>query len=189
MAHLEQLRYTRTNVQNGCSLRAMAGRTAAEVRKGASMARGLNRVQIIGNLGADPELRALPSGAGVTNFRVPAGRNRRGTDGAMVDETEWFRVVAFDSGGYKLAETCNQYLRKGQKVYVEGRLQSRKYTDKDGVERTSVEIVAGEMLMLSGCDADEGRDAGMAHPQRAAAASGPRRAPAGADAYEDDAPF
>jgi len=153
------------------------------------MARGLNRVQIIGNLGADPELRTIPSGVAVTNFRVAVSRNRRGQDGNMVDETEWFRVVAFDSGGYKLAETCNQYLRKGQKVYVEGRLQSRKYTDKDGVERTSVEIIASEMLMLSGRDEDEERGAGMAGPQRAAVPSGARRAPAGGDDYADDTPF
>jgi len=153
------------------------------------MAGGLNKVQIIGNLGADPETRALPSGGGVTNFRVAVSRNRRGPDGAMVDETEWFRVVAFDSGGYKLAEICHQFLRKGQKVYVEGRLQSRKYTDKDGVERSSVEIIAGEMLMLSGRDADEGRGTGMADPQCAAVASGPRRAPAGGAIDEDEAPF
>ncbi len=153
------------------------------------MAGGLNKVQIISNLGADPEMRALPSGGGVTNFRVAVGRNRRGADGAMVDETEWFRVVAFDSGGYKLAEICHQFLRKGQKVYVEGRLQSRTYTDKDGVERTSVEIIAGEMLMLSGRDEDGGPGQGMARPQRAAAATGPRRAPAGGDLDEDEAPF
>jgi len=69
------------------------------------MARGLNRVQIIGNLGADPEMRTIPSGSAVTNFRVAVSRNRRGTDGNMAEETEWFRVVAFDSGGYKLAST------------------------------------------------------------------------------------
>ena len=114
------------------------------------MARGLNKVQIIGNLGADPEMRYIPSGAGVTNFRVAVSRNRRGTDGTMVDETEWFRCVAFDSAGYKLAEICHQYLRKGQKVYVEGRLQTRKYTDKDGIERSSIEVVAHELLMLGG---------------------------------------
>jgi len=114
------------------------------------MARGLNKVQIIGNLGADPEMRYTPSGSAVTNFRVAVSRMRRGADGNNVDETEWFRVVAWDSAGYKLAEICNEYLRKGSKVYVEGRLQSRKYTDKDGVERTSVEIVANEMLMLDG---------------------------------------
>jgi single-strand DNA-binding protein len=131
------------------------------------MARGLNRVQIIGNLGADPEMRYTPSGSAVTNFRVAVSRNRRGQDGNMVDETEWFRVVAWDSGNYKLAEICNEYLRKGHKVYVEGRLQSRKYTDKDGVERTSVEIVATDMVMLSG--RDEAPDGGMGDEGRAPA--------------------
>src|SRR5215210_6353838 len=94
----------------------------APTGKGTDMARGLNKVQIIGNLGADPEMRSLPTGAGVTNFRVAVSRNRRGNDGNMAEETEWFRCVAFDSAGYKLAEICHQYLRKGQKVYVEGRL-------------------------------------------------------------------
>src|SRR5215213_5310449 len=143
------------------------------------MARGLNKVQIIGNLGADPEMRSIPSGAGVTNFRVAVSRNRRGTDGNMADETEWYRCVAFDSAGYKLAEICNQYLRKGQKVYVEGRLQTRKYTDKDGIERTSVEIVASEMVMLSGREEGEGHGEGhgegMGGRQRAPVASGARR--------------
>jgi single-strand DNA-binding protein len=153
------------------------------------MARGLNKVQIIGNLGADPEMRYVPSGAGVTNFRVAVSRNRRGTDGQLAEETEWFRCVAFDSAGYKLAEICNQYLRKGQKVYVEGRLQTRKYTDKDGVERTSVEIVASEMVMLSGREEDGGHGEGVGGPQRAPVASGPRRAPAGDDDDENDVPF
>jgi len=155
------------------------------------MARGLNRVQIIGNLGADPEMRYTPSGSAVTNFRVAVSRNRRGQDGNMVDETEWFRVVAWDSGNYKLAEICNEYLRKGHKVYVEGRLQSRKYTDKDGVERTSVEIVATDMVMLSGrdepgeggmgggrsYDGDEGRAPAPARPAAAGGGGGGQRAP------------
>ena len=114
------------------------------------MARGLNKVQIIGNLGADPEMRYTPSGSAVTNFRVAVSRNRRGTDGNMIDETEWFRCVAWDTPSYKLAEICNEYLRKGRQVYVEGRLQSRKYTDKDGVERTSVEIVVNDMVLIGG---------------------------------------
>jgi len=152
------------------------------------MPRGLNRVQIIGNLGADPEMRYTPSGSAVTNFRVAVSRNRRGADGNMVDETEWFRVVAWDSGNYKLAEICNEYLRKGHKVYVEGRLQSRKYTDKDGVERTSVEIVATDMVMLSGrdepgeggtgggrsFDGDEGRAPAPARPAAASGGGGSR---------------
>ncbi len=153
------------------------------------MARGLNKVQIIGNLGADPEMRSLPSGGGVTNFRVAVSRNRRGTDGNMVDETEWFRCVAFDSGGYKLAEICNQYLRKGHKVYVEGRLQTRKYTDKDGIERTSVEIVTSDMVMLSGREDGEGHGDSMGGPQRTPVVSGARRAPAAEDDYESDVQF
>jgi single-strand DNA-binding protein len=144
----------------------------------------------------------------VTNFRVAVGRHRRGTDGTMVDETEWFRVVAWDSGNYKLAEICNEYLRKGHKVYVEGRLQSRKYTDKDGVERTSVEIVATDMVMLSGRDeAADGASGGhddeagntpqhAVAPQRAAgpieAARRPTRPasrPATFDDPDDEVPF
>ena len=109
------------------------------------MARGLNKVQIIGNLGADPEMRYTPSGTAVTNFRVAVNRTRRGPDGDDIEETEWFRVVAFN----KLAEVCGEFLSKGQPVYIEGRLQSRKYTGNDGIERTAVEIVAGELLMLS----------------------------------------
>ncbi len=144
------------------------------------MARGLNKVQIIGNLGADPEMRQTANGGGVTNFRVAVSRNRRGTDGNMVDETEWFRCVAFDSAGYKLAEICNQFLRKGQKVYVEGRLQSRKYTDKDGLERTAVEIMANEMIMLSGRDEANQHGEGQGEPQRA---------PVGDDEYENNVPF
>src|SRR4051812_45939245 len=135
--------------------------------RGTVMARGLNKVQIIGNLGADPEMRSIPSGAGVTNFRVAVSRNRRGTDGNMVEETEWFRCVAFDSAGYKLAEICHQYLRKGQKVYVEGRLQTRKYTDRDNIERTSVEVVASDMVMLSGREEGDGHGEGMSSPQHA----------------------
>ena len=153
------------------------------------MVRGLNKVQIIGNLGADPEMRQTANGGGVTNFRVAVSRNRRGTDGNMVEETEWFRVVAFDSGGYKLAEICNQFLRKGQTVYVEGRLQSRKYTDKDGLERTSVEIMANEMIMLSGRGEGDGHGEGLGAQQRAPVASGPHRAPAGGDEFESDVPF
>ena len=154
------------------------------------MVRGLNKVQIIGNLGADPEMRQTANGGGVTNFRVAVSRNRRGTDGNMVDETEWFRVVAFDAGGYKLAEICNQFLRKGQTVYVEGRLQSRKYTDKDGLERTSVEIIANEMIMLGGRGEEDRHGESMAGPQRVPAAVGASRgAAASGDEYENDVPF
>ena len=110
------------------------------------MARGLNRVQIIGNLGRDPEMRYTQGGQAVTNFTVAVNRNRRDQDGNASEDTEWFRVVAFD----KLGEIADQYLRKGGQVYVEGRLQGRKYTDREGVERTAVEVVAGDLVLLGG---------------------------------------
>ncbi len=157
------------------------------------MARGLNKVQIIGNLGADPEMRFTPSGAAVTNFRVAVNRTRRGPDGNNVDETEWFRVVAWE----KLAETCNEYLRKGNSVYVEGRLQSRKYTDRDGVERTSVEIVANEMIMLGGRGEGGEMGAGMGTGAGAPVGAGRSRGPSrvaetpddSGDTDLDDVPF
>jgi single-strand DNA-binding protein len=152
------------------------------------MVRGLNKVQIIGNLGADPEMRYTPSGTAVTNFRVAVSRTRRGQDGNNIDETEWFRIVAWDTANYKLAEICDRYLRKGSKVYVEGRLQSRKYTDKDGIERTSVEIVANEMIMLDG--RGETVDLGATDQVGARAggqpANGPQRQQPRREEVEDD---
>ena len=124
------------------------------------MARGLNRVQIIGNLGADPESRATQGGQLVTNFRVAVNRNRRDQAGNTSEETEWFRVVCFD----KLGEIADQFLRKGGQVYVEGRLQNRKYTDRDGIERTVVEVVAGDLVPLGGRQAEEGAAPGGPGP-------------------------
>ncbi len=108
------------------------------------MSRGLNKVMIIGRLGKDPEMRYTPSGRPVTNFSVATSRNWSASDGERRTETEWFNVVAWGS----LAEICNQYLVKGQQVYVEGRLQSRSWEDSEGKRHTSVEIVASEMIML-----------------------------------------
>ena len=124
------------------------------------MARGLNRVQIIGNLGRDPEMRYTQGGQAVTNFTVAVNRTRRDQDGNASEDTEWFRVVAFD----KLGEIADQYLRKGGQVYVEGRLQSRKYTDREGVERTAVEVVAGDLVLLGGRRAEEGAAPGSPGP-------------------------
>jgi single-strand DNA-binding protein len=146
------------------------------------MPRGLNRVQIIGNLGADPEMRYTPSGSAVTNFRVAVSRNRRGQDGNMVEETEWFRCVAWDTPSYKLAEICNEYLRKGRQVYVEGRLQSRKYTDKDGIERNSVEIVVSDMVMLGGRD-ESGEGGGRSFDNEEGGRPAPRPAAASGGGY------
>jgi len=107
------------------------------------MSRGLNKVMVIGHLGRDPEMRYTPSGRPVTNFNVATSRTWKTSDNERRTETEWFNVVAWGS----LAEICNQYLAKGQQVYIEGRLQTRRW-EEDGVSRSSVEIVAKEMVML-----------------------------------------
>ena len=109
------------------------------------MARGLNKIQIIGHLGRDPQMHYTPGGQPTTTFSVAVNRGRRGQDGQRTEETDWFRVVCWS----KLAETADEYLKKGQRVYVEGRLQAHKYTGNDGQERTVVEIVANDLIMLS----------------------------------------
>ena len=108
------------------------------------MSRGLNKVMIIGHLGRDPEMRYTPSGRPVTTFSVATSRTWNTSEGERRSETEWFNIVAWSS----LAEICNQYLTKGQQVYIEGRLQTRKWEDDDGNQRQNVEVVAKEMVML-----------------------------------------
>lgn len=108
------------------------------------MSRGLNKVMIIGHLGRDPEMRYTPSGRPVTTFSVATSRSWNTSDGERRSDTEWFNVVSWGS----LAEICKQYLSKGQQVYIEGRLQTRRWEDDDGNKRTTVEIVAKEMIML-----------------------------------------
>ena len=108
------------------------------------MSRGLNKVQIIGHLGKDPEMRYTPSGKPVTTFTVAVSRTWNSADGERHNETEWFNVVAWGT----LAEICKQYLVKGQQVYVKERLKTGRWDDKEGVKHTSVEIVANEMMML-----------------------------------------
>ena len=108
------------------------------------MARGLNKAMLIGNLGREPEMRYTPDGKPIATFSIATNRSRRDPNGNWMDETEWHRIVAWD----RLAETAGQYLHKGSKVYVEGRIQSRKYTDNGGVERTVYEIVANDLTLL-----------------------------------------
>jgi single-strand DNA-binding protein len=106
--------------------------------------RGLNRVQLIGNVGRDPEARQATSGAAVAAFTLAVDRPRRAADGSSASEVEWFRVVAWAA----LAGLCQQYLRRGARVYVEGRLQSRAYTDAEGVGRVAVEVIASDLILL-----------------------------------------
>ena len=105
----------------------------------------LNKMLVIGNLGQDPEMRYLPSGSAVTNFSVASNNKYTRSDGSEVDETEWFRVSAWG----KQAEACNQYLNKGSKVYVEGRLKSSSYQTQDGTTRFTMEINADKVVFLS----------------------------------------
>jgi single-strand DNA-binding protein len=110
------------------------------------MARGLNKVLLIGRLGHDPEMRYTTSGKPLTKFRMASDRSWTTADGEKKTETEWFNVVAWG----KLAEICNQYLKKGQQVYVEGRLHTRHWQDDEGANHSAVEVVAQEMIMLDG---------------------------------------
>ncbi|MDQ2808018.1 MAG: single-stranded DNA-binding protein [Chloroflexota bacterium] len=151
--------------------------------------RGLNKVQIIGNLGKDPEMKYLPSGKATTTFSVAVGRTSRTAEGQAEEQTEWFRVVTWE----KLAETCNQFLHKGSKVYIEGRLQTRTWKDKDGQEQKIVEVIAQEMQML------DSRPEGSNGSNGSAGATGPTRTwengrsrvtvPAGPDDDDDAIPF
>ena len=136
------------------------------------MSRGMNKVMIIGHLGKDPEMRYTPSGRPVTTFTVAVSRSWNSADGERHAETEWFNVVAWGN----LAEICKQYLTKGQQVYIEGRLQTRRWEDSEGAKHTSIEIVANEMMMLG-----DRREAGTAQTTEAAVSED--------DQIEDEYPF
>jgi single-strand DNA-binding protein len=105
----------------------------------------LNKIMLIGNLGRDPEMNYTQNGTALTKFSLAVSRSYKTSSGDKRDETEWFNIVAWD----KLAELCNQYLHKGNKVYIEGRISQRKYTDRDGIQRTAVEVVASDMEILT----------------------------------------
>ena len=118
----------------------------------------LNKIMLIGNLGKDPELNVTAEGTPVTKFSLAVNRQYKTATGERKEETEWFNIVAWR----QLAEICERYLHKGSKVYIEGRLTQRKYTDKTGVERIAVEVIANDMQMLSpkqaGTPATDGGD-------------------------------
>lgn len=108
------------------------------------MARDLNKVMVIGNLGKDPEMRFTADGTPVTSFSVAVNRMTGSMGGERRQETDWFTIVAWR----KLAETCNQYLAKGKRVYIEGRLQTRSWQDKEGQTRYQTEIIANDVIFL-----------------------------------------
>ena len=157
----------------------------------------VNKVIIVGNLGRDPEVRYTPNGSAVCNVTVATSRVRKNKDsGEKSEDTEWHRIVFFD----KLAEIAGEYLKKGRSVYVEGRLQTRKWQDKDGVEKYTTEIVATEMQMLGsregmgGGASDDGgssyeRPAPASRPAGAAANRPAAKSSSGFSDMDDDIPF
>jgi single-strand DNA-binding protein len=105
----------------------------------------MNKIMLIGNLGRDPEMNYTQGGTAITKFTLAVNRVSKGADGERKTETEWFNIIAWN----QLAETCSRYLQKGQKVFVEGRLTQRKYTDRNNQERLSVEVIINDMEMLT----------------------------------------
>lgn len=129
------------------------------------MNKGLNKVQIIGNLGNDPEIRVMPNGDSVANITVATSESWKDQQGQLQERTEWHRVVMYR----KLAEITGQYLKKGSQVYLEGKLKTRKWQDQQGQDRYTTEVVAEEMQMLGGRqqDANQGQSQKPAHSQNA----------------------
>ena len=160
------------------------------------MARGINKVILVGNLGNDPEVRATTSGSRVATISVATTESWTDkTSGQKQEKTEWHRVVFFN----RLAEIVEQYLNKGSQVYVEGRLQTRKWQDKDGQDKYTTEIVANEMQMLGGRGGGAGEGGGfqstapMDPPAKSAGSKSAAAAPAAAGGpdinFDDDIPF
>lgn len=120
----------------------------------------VNRIFLIGNLGREPEMSYTPSGKAVTKFTLAVNRIQRNREsGETQKETDWFNIVTWD----RLAETCNNFLHKGYKVFIEGRMQSHKYTDKNGVERIAWEVTASDMQMLDSKEGAQARAGGSGY--------------------------
>lgn len=157
------------------------------------MARGVNKVILIGNLGKDPETRYMPSGGAVTNITLATSESWKDKQsGQMQERTEWHRVVFFN----KLAEIAGEYLKKGSKVYVEGSLRTRKWQGQDGQDRYTTEIVADQMQMLdsrgeggSGGNYERAEQGGYGGQQAPAGAQGSGGYAPPADDFDDDIPF
>jgi len=149
----------------------------------------VNRVILVGNCGRDPEIRYLPSGQAVANVSVATSSRRKDKNtGETIESTEWHRVTFYD----RLAEIAGEYVKKGKSIYVEGRLKYGKYTDKDGVEKNTCDIVATELQLLGGADdAPKSRSGPMPRQTPAQASPAPRQAPrpsSGFDDMDDDLP-
>jgi single-strand DNA-binding protein len=154
------------------------------------MARGVNKVILVGNLGADPDTRYMPSGKAVTNIRVATSESWKDrTTGDMQERTEWHSVVMYD----KLGEIAAEYLRKGSQVYIEGKIRTRKWQDKEGKDRYTTEIIADQMQMLGGRGGGSGassepRSSSRQAPAEERPAASVDEGGAGGE-FDDDIPF
>jgi single-strand DNA-binding protein len=143
------------------------------------MSRGVNKVILVGNLGADPETRYTANGGAITNIRIATSESWKDKQtGELQERTEWHRIVLFG----ELGEIAGEYLKKGGQVYIEGSLRTNKYTDKDGIERYSTDIVASEMQMLG----SRGNDSGAPQRRERTSRNVERSAPPPAGNLEDD---
>lgn len=148
------------------------------------MARGVNRVIIVGNVGQDPEIKSLPSGAAVANISVATSESWKDKNtGEKQERTEWHRVVFFG----KLAEIVGEYVKKGSQIYIEGKLQTRKWQAQDGTDRYTTEINASEMQLLGG--RGDGQQQQQSHAPAQQQTQPQHNAPAGFSGLDDDIPF
>lgn len=145
----------------------------------------LNKVILIGRLGRDPEVRYMPNGEAVCNFSVATSETWNDRNGQRVERTEWHNITMYR----RLAEIAGQYLRKGSQVYLEGRIQSRKYQGKDGIERTAYDIIANEMKMLGGGNSEQQAQSAQGKaptPSRSQTSESPNQS---VEDIDDDIPF
>ena len=151
------------------------------------MSRSLNKVTLIGNLGADPEVRSTSGGNRVATFSLATSRSWTGASGEKQEKTEWHRCVVWNSKTSTLADIVERYLKKGDKVYVEGRIEYRQWQDKENQTRYSTEINVRELLMLSGRGGAGGAemDSGAGAPARASAAKSARPGSSGGNDFDD----
>ena len=163
----------------------------------------VNKVILIGRLGKDPETRYMPSGEAITNATLATSENWKDKSGVKQEKTEWHNLVFYNRGAYKLAEIAGEYLKKGSMIYVEGKLQTRKWQTKEGQDRYSTEIIVNEMTMLGG-KSTGGGSFEVVEEQQSAPARAPAAKPASApsadssaassqtrnfDNFDDDIPF
>lgn len=158
------------------------------------MSRSLNKVTLIGNLGADPEVRSTPNGGRVATLSVATGRRWKNQAGEMQEKTEWHRVVLWNNKGSNLADVAERYCKKGDKVYVEGAIEYRSWQDREGQTRYTTEISGREMIMLSGRGGSDGESFSPSKANPAAAPAAQKSEsfddfPEALDAEDDDLPF